>query len=329
MTRSNRRGFTLVELLVVITIIGILIALLLPAVQAAREAARRAQCASHLAQLGLALANYESAHESLPPGVVERQGPILSVPSGYHMSWIVQLLPYMEEGVTYGHVDFKVGVYDKKNQPAREAFLSFLCCPSDSSCFSRRWSGGPAYSGSSYAGCHHDVEAPIDRDNHGVFYLNSHLRSREIPDGASHTIYLGEKLAWNPDWDYGWMSGTRSTLRNTGMPINAAFALPVLVPWNPPSATPAKPPAAETPVSGAEIPDGVTLPLGDAAGPETAPASKADQLKVGGFSSAHSGLANFLTGDGAVHTLSQTIDFSVYQQLGHRADGKLILTPLP
>ena len=70
MNRHDSRGFTLVELLVVIAIIGILIALLLPAVQAAREGARRMQCSSHLMQLGIAVRNYESAHEMLPPGVV-------------------------------------------------------------------------------------------------------------------------------------------------------------------------------------------------------------------------------------------------------------------
>jgi len=312
MNKPNLRGFTLVELLVVIAIIGILIALLLPAVQAAREAARRTQCCNNLAQLGLALLNYDAAHETLPPGVVNPEGPIRSVPQGYHMSWLVQLLPFIEEQVTFRYVDFSVGVYDKKNDPVGKTEINTFACPSDPG---RRWGGGrwappsdpDAASGegrwpSSYAGCHHDVEAPIDADNHGVFFLNSQIHSRDISDGATHTLFAGEKKI--DEDDLGWMSGTRATLRNTGTPINSAYTTAIGM-------------GGPLPFDAAQGQDEDVAPEAEAAEAE------ASGLFVGGFSSYHPGGANFLLGDGSVRFLSETIDIPTYEQLGHRADGKL------
>jgi prepilin-type N-terminal cleavage/methylation domain-containing protein/prepilin-type processing-associated H-X9-DG protein len=317
MKRSNRRAFTLVELLVVIAIIGILIALLLPAVQAAREAARRTQCANNLVQLGIALQNYEAAHETLPPGVVDPTRPIRSEPKGYHMSWLVQLLPYIEEQVTFKHVDFSVGVYDKKNAPVRLVQIGMFSCPSEWVGSGKRWQ-------SNYAGCHHDVEAPIDRDNHGVFFLNSMIRPRDIPDGTSHTIFVGEKT--NDSFGLGWMSGTRATLRNTGTMVNQTTVLQQTGdPW-------ASVLGRDEVVPGEEGMFGEEAALepgeadseieGEAAEqPEVFAGSK---LAVGGFGSVHPGGANFLFGGGSVRFVSETIDPPTYQQLGHRADGKLM-----
>ena len=312
MTKPNPRGFTLVELLVVIAIIGILIALLLPAVQAAREGARRMQCSSNLVQLGIAMRNYESAHEMLPPGVVNDSGPILNKPQGYHMSWTVQLLPYIEQGVTFNHVDFSKGVYGKENRAVAALNLGAVRCPSDG----RGWGrGGPG--AVNYAGCHHDVEAPIDADNHGAFFLNSSLRSREIPDGASNTIFLGEKRV--DDRDLCWMSGTRTTLRNTGTPINDTSVeqkggtpyWESLV-WD------------ESRKEYIEVKE--EEPGEQPQSPET-PEEKAAQLIVGGFGSAHPSVSNFLLGDGSVRAIAEVIDMQVYQQMGHRADGKLFQDP--
>ncbi len=282
MSAKKRHGFTLVELLVVIAIIGILIALLLPAIQAARGAARRMSCKNNLAQLGLAVRNYESGYGNLPPGVTNPQGPIRNEPKGNHIGWIVHLLPYIEEETTFKNIDLEAGAYDEKNATVRTISISSFTCPSS------RWGWGEELGWSNYAGCHHDVEAPIDAENHGVLFLNSRISAEDIPDGTTHTIFIGEKLG---ETDLGWMSGTRATLRNTGTPINET-----------------------APVEG---------PFEEIFGEE---ANDQQPLYVGGFGSDHAGGANFLFGDGAVHFVAENVEQSVYQQLGHRADGQLLMT---
>ncbi len=97
---SSSRGFTLVELLVVITIIGILIALLLPAVQAAREAARQAQCSNNLKQLALACLQSEQANRQIPSdGWGDWWTGDADLGSGRPQpgGWVYQVLPYVEQ----------------------------------------------------------------------------------------------------------------------------------------------------------------------------------------------------------------------------------------
>jgi len=278
-TLKTSRGFTLIELLVVIAIIAILIALLLPAVQAAREAARRSTCKNNLMQIGLAVQNYEAAFEMLPPGTVNASGPISSTEQGYHMSWISQILPHLEENNVYSHIDFGVGAYDPKNAPVRAQVIRVLICPSD---FMPSKASDAALA--SYASAHNDVETPIDVSNNGVFYLNSSTRFHHITDGASNTIFHGERVLLKDD--LGWISGTRSTLRNAGTKIN----------------------------------DGIPGSNYTTATPPAQPAAN----EVGGFSSRHAGGAHFVMGDGRVTFLSENVDIVTYKNLCNRADGALL-----
>ena len=131
----RRRGFTLVELLVVITIIGILIALLLPAVQAAREAARRMQCQNHLKQIALALLNYHSTHKIFPPSSHWNRADGASVMAYNHPkfseNWVILILPYLEQQPLYDAFDRTRYVTDPVNAPARGTELAVMLCPSD------------------------------------------------------------------------------------------------------------------------------------------------------------------------------------------------------
>jgi len=142
-TKSRRRGFTLVELLVVIAIIGILIALLLPAIQAAREAARRAKCTNNLKQIGLAFHNFHDAFRKLPPGsdVTRDTSGVITDVRGW--SFIIHLLPYMEYGSVYDTLNIKTGypdpTSDTNSNPAQKAAatstrntqIGELNCPSN------------------------------------------------------------------------------------------------------------------------------------------------------------------------------------------------------
>jgi prepilin-type N-terminal cleavage/methylation domain-containing protein/prepilin-type processing-associated H-X9-DG protein len=111
MSRRDR-GFTLIELLVVVFIIAILIALLLPAVQSAREAGRRSQCLDNLRQIGLAMHNYVTASEALPPVCIDPQWDQFNRPIPQpHQNWSqhARLLPYLDQRITFNMINWSFG----------------------------------------------------------------------------------------------------------------------------------------------------------------------------------------------------------------------------
>lgn len=122
---TKRRGFTILELLVTFSIIGLLVGLLLPAVQAAREKSRRAQCQSHLNQLGLALHGYHETNGSFP-AAWQWQRPMESA-----YGWNTALLPFLKQKPLFDRLDRTLPLADDRNQQARLTSLPPLLCPSD------------------------------------------------------------------------------------------------------------------------------------------------------------------------------------------------------
>jgi prepilin-type N-terminal cleavage/methylation domain-containing protein/prepilin-type processing-associated H-X9-DG protein len=312
----RHRAFTLIELLVVMGIIAIFVMCLLPAFLGAQSASRRLSCVNNLKQISLAIQGYLTSYNVLPSGSAGNSAPVSSVPDGQEVSWIVSLLPYLEQTALSRAFDPRYGANHPANQTVAMSRLRTLLCPSEGGPSFNYLFGVPTPSGqvspgqppaggrTSYAGCHHDVEAPISGDNNGVFFLNSRVRVVDVSDGLAQTIFVGELPLSS---SLGWVSGTRASLRNTGHPINGMSRQAVE------QATPGPPP----------LPADCTafdLEQMIASGER-----KIAPTFVGGFGSAHpGGGANFALGDGSVRFIKQTIDQAVYQRLGNRADGELI-----
>lgn len=225
---TSRRGFTLIELLVVIAIMAILIALLLPAVQQAREAARRAQCKSHLKQIGIALHNYQETNGTFPPFFINRTGNssrIADVNKG--ANWLVFLLPYVEQSSLYNTWNFDIPA---NQNPGRSTELAVYKCPSDPQSTGNHCSyagGGWARGnyGMNVSPCNFGVGANASNALGGIGGANNVVRFRDITDGTSNTVAVDELRAGVNDRDIrgswaipGLASGTAAMFNDASAP---------------------------------------------------------------------------------------------------------------
>jgi len=200
---ASRRGFTLVELLVVIAIVAILIALLLPAVQAAREAARRTQCVNNVKQVTLAALNHEAANGHLPPcGLLDpeprvfanRPYRVVNQLDGLMHSWAVLLLPYLGEGPLYDLFDLTRPATSQAGAP-QATFVESLICPSDGASgrfFSDdRFAQQQRFAKGNYAAYTSPFHVDLQLLYPGAFTVKG-IESRKITDGMSQTLGFSE-----------------------------------------------------------------------------------------------------------------------------------------
>jgi prepilin-type N-terminal cleavage/methylation domain-containing protein/prepilin-type processing-associated H-X9-DG protein len=299
MGNNDRRGFTLIEVLVVIAIIGMLIALLLPAVQAAREAARRTQCVNNLKQLGVALHTYESAYRVFPPGYVSKFDPSGN-DTGPGWGWCALLLPQMEQKPLFDSVNLNLPIEDPSNATGRLMRIAAYLCPSDDQAPSwvamkRDASGTPIQSicqvaSANYVGMYGTSDPGIDGD--GIFFRDSSVGIPDVTDGTAQTIAAGER---------GHSLGEATWVGS----VTGAALFPV----------------DNDGVGYPRVESGPGMILGHAGG-NLGPGDP--NAEVNQFYSRHTGGVNFLFADGHVSFLKTTLNAKTFRALATRAGGEVI-----
>lgn len=321
---SPYRGFTLVEVLVSVAIVGILVSLLLPAVQAARSAAQRVQCANHLRQLALAAHNYHLSHGMFPPGLNQFE---FAAPPRYRgTSLFTFLLPYVEQGTLADRWDYAAPLNNTVGgrQAPAAAVLSTFVCPADPIEENPVLAAGRYYGITSYGGnggtrsFHPDV-ATCD----GIFHttgpasvpqpFQAPMRLSDIRDGTSQTLLFGERShrdphlrtfavrSWAEPLQYlGKWSAIGGRQRIGDVTLSAAVPINYRIPFDFDHRDQATPPPQ--------------LP-GDFATYE--------DLRKCAYGSEHPGGAQFAFCDGSTHFLADAMHLDVLRGLSTRAGGEV------
>ncbi len=306
---SKRHGFTLVELLVVIAIIGILIGMLLPAVQGAREAARRTACQNNFRQIGLAITNYESAQQKLPPGRlgcddIGENREVSACPAGLTSeekngaSGFVPLLSFLERtnleqqlnvndgGLWNRDVDDLAWWQDfpgKRNGILEE--LPVLWCPSEngervSTVYQPVNAATSSYAFSNGSLGPSAMFYLTKYKNNGAFVYKTQRSFADVNDGLSNSFFVGEVTrpdTWESSNVWSYTIANADCLRSTENPLN-------------------------TRPGGGNVLD----------------------RRNGAFASSHPGGSLFLFGDGHVQLISDSVDQQLYQDLSTINGGEVI-----
>jgi prepilin-type N-terminal cleavage/methylation domain-containing protein/prepilin-type processing-associated H-X9-DG protein len=317
---QRRDGFTLVELLIVIAIIGALVALLLPAVQSAREAARRTSCLNNLKQLALASQQYHNAAGRFPVGLVPAD-PVAGRFDDVTNLWIA-IFDHLEEGNLqrqWDDDDYRknIGIGPEANAAQ---IVWVLVCPSDSLSHpvnqlvldgDYAWMTGiyglSSYGGSGGTRSFGGTSTPPPTED-GVFYIKSRIRMTDITDGSAKTLLFGERSHDDPVYD-------RLT----------AELDPVMGPlgsWGAWAAAYNSNTAQADVMLSSAVPLNYRVPLGSGEQDWTW-----EENRLCAYGSEHPGGANFALADGSVRFIADDITLQVLQAFSTREGEEVVEAP--
>ncbi len=306
MPRSQRHrmmGFTLIELLVVIAIIAILVALLLPAVQ-------QSSCKNNLKQLGLALHNYHDTFNVFPPASVRRNANPPGEWATSMLSWQARILAFMEQSALYDRINWSlepgVGGTNDNTNVVRGTDIATYRCPSDPG--NRGSTGQTAYAPTNYVACTADSGsydaggAAWANNGRSVLFRNSAVNMRDILDGTSNTMAISECRVGSQ------MRGENAAGTPPVCPGSAAFSTDRGYSW-----------------FYANVMQ--TWSYSTIVGPNTTITecrSGSGGPAVLGARSLHKGGVQVLLSDGAIRFVSDNINLTTWQRLGHKSDGQVL-----
>lgn len=189
-------AFTLVELLVVISIIGVLVALLLPSIQASRESARRTACSNNLRQMALAVENYHVSKQVFPPSSTH------DVTTNWDLleqhSWSSLVLPYLEQDSLNQSIDYEQELTSPENITAATTIVSIYRCPSytgDEYSTKEEYASVGDFAIGNYASIGASTVGHIWGETlkpDGVIFPLAEIRAQDVTDGLTHTVFLCE-----------------------------------------------------------------------------------------------------------------------------------------